>query len=322
LNTIQDIQEFLKDDIKSVEKCMLDQANGYFPDFAVALELLLSSGGKRIRPIIALLTGKMLNGDNQRLIMLASAIELLHTATLVHDDLIDEALLRRGNPTLNAKWSTSATILTGDFLFSCAAKLAADTDSLAVMKLFSQTLITIVNGEITQLLDPYTEDRKKTYYERIYSKTASLFETSACAAAIISTNDQQTINDMKEYGCNLGLAFQIIDDVLDFTGNEKNIGKPVGSDIKQGIITLPAIIYAETHPEDILIKNLLSKNKLGNGEIDQLVQSINNSNSIEQSLLEAKKHTEIAINKINSFNDSYEKELLIELAYFLTQRDI
>ena len=320
MNVINDIQEYVKPDIKHVEECILEQAKGYFPDISIALELLLSAGGKRIRPTITLLAGKMLGSENKRLITLASAIELLHTATLVHDDLIDESLLRRGNPTLNAKWSPSATILTGDFLFACAAKLAAETDSLSVMKLFSQTLITIVNGEIIQLMNPIVENRKKAYFERIYAKTASLFETSTCSAALISPADDETVARMKNFGRNIGLAFQILDDVLDFIGSEEQIGKPIGGDVRQGIITLPLLIYSESYPDDELVKLLFNNKKLDDSQVEKLIESVTNSNAINLSLDEANHYTDQAIAYLNKNDASKEKNMLENLAHYLVNR--
>ena len=320
MNAINDIQEYVKPDIKLIEECILAQSKGYFPDISVALKLLLSAGGKRIRPTITLLAGKMLGAEKKQLITLASAIELLHTATLVHDDLIDKSLLRRGNPTLNSKWSSSATVLTGDFLFACAAKLAAETDSLPVMKLFSQTLIAIVNGEITQLMNPIVEDRKKAYFERIYAKTASLFETSTCAAALISPVDDETVTLMKTFGCKIGLAFQILDDVLDFIGSEEQIGKPIGGDIRQGIITLPILIYAENHPDDELVKILFKNKKLDESQVAKLIESVTKSNAINLSLDEANRYTDQAIENLNNIDTSKEKNMLVNLAHYLVNR--
>src|SRR3990170_981779 len=149
---------------------MRAESNGHHPDLGGALDHLLSSGGKRVRPAVALLTGGMLGADPGRLIILAAAIELLHTATLVHDDLIDGALLRRGLPTLNAHWSPAATVLTGDFLFARAARLAADTDYLPLMKLFAETLAVVVSGELTQLFSARGMIDRENYYRRIYAK--------------------------------------------------------------------------------------------------------------------------------------------------------
>src|SRR3989337_3925810 len=198
---------------------MRAMSNGHHPDLKKALDHLLSSGGKRIRPAVALLTGGMLGADPGRLIALAAAIEMLHTATLVHDDLIDGSLLRRGNPTLNAHWTPAATVLTGDFIFARAAKLAASTDCLPLMKLFAETLAVIVNGELTQLFSSRGIASREDYDKRIYAKTASLFEMSSRAAAMISPVEEAVVENMLKFGRNIGMAFQIVDDILDFTGD-------------------------------------------------------------------------------------------------------
>ena len=181
LNSISFLEP-IQEDLQEVEMALHSQAEDAHPDLQAALEHLLSSGGKRIRPIVGLLVGEMLGGPRQKLITLATAVEMLHTATLVHDDLIDGALLRRGMPTLNARWSPAATILTGDFMFARAAKLAAETDTLPLMKLFAETLAVIVNGELTQLFASRGVISRENYNRRIYSKTASLFEMATRAA--------------------------------------------------------------------------------------------------------------------------------------------
>jgi geranylgeranyl pyrophosphate synthase len=169
---------------------MRAQADESHPDLRAALEHLLAAGGKRVRPTLSLLVGNMLDAPLEKLVTLGAAVELLHTATLVHDDLIDGALLRRGMPTLNARWSPPATVLTGDFLFARAAKLAAETDHLPLMKLFSETLAVIVNGELTQMFTSRGLINRDNYYKRIYAKTASLFEMTARAAAMVSPSDE------------------------------------------------------------------------------------------------------------------------------------
>ena len=192
---------------------MRDVTNGHHPDLGAALDHLLSSGGKRIRPAVALLTGEMLGAERDKVISLAAAIELLHTATLVHDDLIDGALLRRGIPTLNAQWTPGATVLTGDFIFACAAKLAAETKSVDLIHIFAETLATIVNGEITQMFPRLSDDYYQEYLSRIYAKTASLFELATIAPAILSPMGETTTDAAQRFGYGIGMAFQIIDDI-------------------------------------------------------------------------------------------------------------
>ena len=302
---------------------MRQQAQGYNKDLQAALDHLISSGGKRIRPNLTLLVGKLLNGDLKRLITLSAAIELLHTATLVHDDLIDGSLLRRGIPTLNSKWTPAATVLTGDFMFAKAAKLAADTNSIPVMKLFANTLGTIVNGEIAQMFASHSAGDMEQYYQRIYAKTASLFETSSKAAAMISNANSTQKEYLRQYGYELGIAFQIVDDILDFTSNQENLGKPVGEDLGIGLITLPAIIYFNQNSEDDLTREYFKFDC--NPPIDileNLIFNIRNSTAIQESFDKAKSHIESCLKALHHLPAGAERDALEELACFVIQRNI
>lgn len=318
VNFLNPIQEHLL----QVEQVMLAQADKHHPDLGTALEHLLSSGGKRIRPAVALLTGSMLGGDIDRLVTLGAAIELLHTATLVHDDLIDGALLRRGITTLNAQWSPAATVLTGDFIFAQAAKLAADTNSVPVMQIFAETLATIVNGEITQLFTSHGLASKEDYYKRIYAKTASMFELATAASAMLSPVDLQTITKMKKFGYDLGMAFQIIDDVLDFTGEQETIGKPVGSDLRQGLFTLPALSYFDGNPDDPDVLWILNGNVNSDERLERLISAIRASGAINQSLAEARQYIDCSLDILNQYPDSEEKRALVELSNYITRRSM
>jgi geranylgeranyl pyrophosphate synthase len=313
----------VQDEVTLVEECMRAQTSlEHHPDLRVALEHLLSAGGKRIRPTIVFLTGKMLCAPQDKLVTLGASVEMLHTATLVHDDLIDGSLLRRGMPTLNARWSPAATVLTGDFLFSRAAKLAAETDYLPLMKLFADTLSIIVNGELTQLFAARGVIDRNNYYKRIYAKTASLFEMSALAAAMICTEDEATRSAVKTYGYESGMAFQIMDDVLDFTGEQATVGKPVGSDLLQGLVTLPAIYYSEEFPDDPDVK-LLAEGGWGNQErMDRLVQAIRNTQSISKAIAAARTHIDKGLDALKMFPASNEREALENLASYIIDRNL
>lgn len=309
--------------IKVVERKMLSQTDGYHPDLKAALEVLLASGGKRIRPLIILLIGAMLNGPEEELLSLATAIELLHTATLVHDDLIDGALLRRGHATLNANWSPAATVLTGDFLFSCSATLAANTNHLEIIKLFSSTLTIIVNGEINQLFSSRCNPSRENYFQRIYEKTSSLFQTSTQSAAILSNATSEEISALKMYGYNLGMAFQIIDDMLDYVSNESTLGKPVGSDLREGLITMPMIYFIESHPDDPAVSDLLKQKCIEkNTEFERIITEINQSDAISKTLSQAKLFSEKAIDCLNIFEENQYKSILISLANFTIERSL
>jgi geranylgeranyl pyrophosphate synthase len=302
---------------------MRKQAEDYHSDLQKAIDIILSSGGKRIRAAITLLVGKMLDADRGLNITLASAIEMLHTATLVHDDLIDGALLRRGMPTLNSQWSPGATVLTGDFLFARAAKLAADTNSVRVMKIFSETLGVIVNGEISQLFSKRYQANRKDYYKRIYAKTASLFETSTRAAAILSNSDEETIENMAKYGYNIGMAFQIIDDILDFNGEQATLGKPVGSDLRQGLITLPTLYYLESHPEDPAVVSMHTKGCIDDEQQTRyLIQAVTNSSAIEEALHEANGFIHQAIDYLQLQPENDYRDTLEKLALYIVDRKV
>jgi geranylgeranyl pyrophosphate synthase len=312
----------VQDLIPIVEQRMRMQAEGHHPDLGTALDHLLSSGGKRVRPAVALLTGGMLGGDQANLITLAAAIEMLHTATLVHDDLIDGALLRRGIATLNAQWTPAATVLTGDFVFARAAKLAAETNSLAVMHLFAETLTTIVDGEITQLFSRHTLANRENYYHRIHAKTASMFELATKAAAILSDVDDCVIDQAHVFGNHIGMAFQIVDDVLDFTGEQATVGKPVASDLRQGLFTLPAIYFLENHPADPDLQTILKGGYPGNEAMERLVREIRTSGAIEKSMEEAQDYVDRSLALLDQFQESPERLALQHLASYIIRRDL
>jgi len=313
----------VQEDIQAVEDLMRAQAQGRHPDLRAALDVLLSSGGKRIRPTVTLLVGKMLGAEYQRLVTLAAAIELLHSATLVHDDLIDGSLLRRGMPTLNSQWSPGATVLSGDFLFASAAKLASDTNSISAMSLFAHTLTVIVNGEITQLFNSRCQVDREDYYRRIYAKTASLFETSATTAALISEVEPAKVEVLRQFGYQIGMAFQIVDDILDFTGEQDTLGKPVGSDLRQGLVTLPAIYYVEQHTEDPDAQALREGRCINSdSQMVRLVQSIRNSDAIKLAQHEAEQFIDRAIESLRILPELPERHYLEDLANYIVSREL
>ncbi len=295
-------------------------AGKHNPALDQAIEHLLSSGGKRIRPTIVLLAAGMLGAEPDRAVTLAAAIEMLHTATLVHDDLIDGALLRRGTPTLNARWTPGATVLTGDYVFARAAYLASQTGSLPVMESFARTLMTIVNGEINQLFHTQTGDLRRDYLDRIYSKTASLFELATEGAALLADSDEETRDRLRSIGYQVGVAFQIVDDVLDFTGNEDEVGKPVASDLRQGLITLPCLCYLESNPDDVHVVNAVAGRRLDDESLEQLIVDIRASDAIARSLEEARGFLAAGEASLMQLPETPEREALRELAHYVVER--
>jgi geranylgeranyl pyrophosphate synthase len=314
--------ELVQDNIPLVEARMREQANGHHPDLESALLHLLSAGGKRVRPTLSLLIGELLGAPQENLVTLAAAVELLHTATLVHDDVIDGSLLRRGSPTLNARWSPGATILTGDFIFARAAKLAAEAESIEVMKLFARTLSIIVNGEITQMFVSRGLISLDDYYRRIYAKTASLFELSTIAPVYLAGGDDETIGHMQHFGYEVGMAFQIVDDILDFTSDQSELGKPVANDLRQGLVTLPALHYLEKNPGDPVIQKVLEDHIVNEEGILNVVTAIRESGAIQSAMTEARTFVDRALESLKHLPESRQRQALADLARYVVDRQV
>jgi len=285
------------------------------------LRYILGSGGKRIRPALVVLASKFHDSDVEQVLPLAAAVELLHTATLVHDDLLDGSVLRRGNPTLNANLGTGVAILMGDYLFARAADLAAATDSVPVVSIFARALMTICSGELKQVFDQGRSRRtKEDYYQSTYSKTASLFAASTEAGALLSGASPPTVQALRDYGHNLGMAFQIVDDILDFTGDEKELGKPIGSDLRQGTITLPLLLFLETHPEVGVLPSIFEEEQGREERIQSLVDMVSDSSAIGSAREAAERFTVESKEAIQNLSPTEYRQVMLDLADYLLER--
>jgi geranylgeranyl pyrophosphate synthase len=315
------ILELIHEELERVECKMREVSRIEYEQLRTALDYLLGSGGKRLRPALVLLSSKFYPADAEKVVSLAAAVETLHTATLVHDDLIDNAFLRRGNPTLNALWNSAATVLTGDYLFARAAAFAAETECVRVVSIFAQTLMTICSGELNQIFGSDREQpTREYYYQRIYSKTASLFAASTETGAILSGASEPEVQALRDYGYHLGMAFQIVDDVLDFTGDEGELGKPIGSDMRQGIITLPTIHFLEAHPEDEAVSQVLSGQDEGDDAVLAAVGMIKKSGAIESSLGEARGVAARSRDALSILPNNEYRQALLDLTDFVVER--
>jgi len=313
----------IQPELDNVELRMRQMTVQPHPALKEAVQYLLDSGGKRVRPAVTLNAGIGLGASRDKLVNLAAATEMLHTATLVHDDIIDGSLLRRGVQTLNATWSPGATILTGDFIFARAAQLAAATGSVRVMSIFAETLMVICNGELYQLFEGRTGKRERdAYYDRIYAKTASLFALASEAAAVLAASDQRVINQMRLFGEKLGMAFQIVDDVLDFVGQESNVGKPLGSDLRQGLVTLPTLYFLERYPNDGRLLAVLNGHKHDKNRMEQAISAIRDSEAIELALQEARQFVDEARQALLIMPASAERDSLAALADYVVDRSL
>jgi geranylgeranyl pyrophosphate synthase len=317
-----DILAPVQADLRAVEAKLREPAAEQHEALGYALEHLLASGGKRLRPAVTMFSAQIFDAPGQRAVVLAAAIEMLHTATLVHDDLVDGSLMRRGHPTLNAQWSPAATVLSGDFLFARAAELASMAESVPVMSAFARTLMIIVNGELVQMFDGRGTATREGYFKRIYGKTASLFAVAAEAPALLAGADPAQVDAMRIFGREVGMAFQIVDDILDFTSDEAHLGKPVGSDLRQGLFTLPLLCYMDLNPEDSDVIALLNGQAGNLTLVDRVVQAVRTSGAAEMALEEARAYVARAQSALAAVPDHPARRSLSELADYFVNRNL
>ena len=311
----------LQKHLQQVESLLDVKVADEYTGLALALRQLIRAGGKRIRPRLVLLTGSLLGGDPKRLVHLAAAIEMLHTATLVHDDLIDGSILRRGMETLNVQWTPAATVLAGDFAFTRAAELVAAADSTAVMHLFAESMAVMVAGELGQLLRERGIASREEYYDWISAKTATLFELATGAAAILGATDAKTVNAARRFGHEIGMAFQIMDDILDFTGDPARLGKPAGNDLRQGVVTLPTLYYLEAHPDDPALQALIANKGSDGHSLKRLLAAIRASGGIQLALAEAQAFVVRGLESLTKLPNRPERLALEKMAWAVVRRE-
>ncbi len=318
--TIASIYEPVEQGLAMVENNLKAFTRANVPWMTEPLKHILEGGGKRIRPALTLLAGKFYRHDLEQLVMIATAVELFHTATLVHDDAVDDSAMRRGRPTVNNRWGDGIAVLLGDFLFSNSAYLVYTVGNQRVMKLFSETLIIISSGQLRQLFSAYNwQQTRQDYYEQIASKTASLLSAAPEAGALLSEAPEEAVAALRAYGHDLGMAFQIVDDILDFTGDEEEMGKPVGSDLLEGTLTLPAILLMENYPQDNPIKELFQKGR-DRAEVQRVIEMVRNSLIVEECYRIAADFSTRACRALDGLPENACRRSLIDLAHYLIER--
>jgi all-trans-nonaprenyl-diphosphate synthase len=291
------------------------------PILGAAAEHLFEAGGKRLRPAIVLLVSRatMLDQDlTPRHRRLAEITEMIHTASLVHDDVVDEADLRRNVPTVNNLFDNRIAVLAGDFLFAQSSWYLANLDNLQVVKLLSEVIRDFAEGEILQSINRFDVDISlESYLEKSYYKTASLIANSAKAAGVLSDVSDETAEQLYGYGRDLGLAFQIVDDILDFTSPTEILGKPAGSDLISGNITAPVLFAMEENPELVTLIDREFKQK---GDIEQALQIVNESQGIDRARELAGYHAKLAVKQLECLKPSDASRSLFELADYVLSR--
>ncbi len=318
------IYKLVRGDLTRVERQIKSVTEVDFPGLAKLLRHILL-GGKAIRPALTLLSARFYEYDLDLLLPMATSVELMHTSTLVHDDAIDNSAVRRGRPTVNSLWGEDRAVLLGDYLFAKAGEFAALTGNLRVIRLFAQTLQIISSGELRQTFDAFNlEQSRQQYFERITGKTASLFSLSTQSGAILSQAPEESVQALNRYGTNLGIAFQVVDDLLDFIGSEGELGKPVGSDLSQGTLTLPAMLLLEHYPEANPVRELFSNPDMPEMDkqekIKRAIELVGNSAIVEECYKTASDFCDKARQELESLPDKPARKTLVEIADFVVNR--
>ncbi|MCA6060284.1 octaprenyl diphosphate synthase [Thalassolituus sp. ST750PaO-4] len=319
---IQDILAVVSDEFQAVDRLIHTQLASRVPLVEKIADYIVSSGGKRIRPLLVLMTAKAFGQCNEQAVKLATVIEFLHTATLLHDDVVDTSDMRRGNPTANAKWGNAPSVLVGDFLYSRAFTMMVELGSLPTMNILSNATCVIAEGEVLQLTNVKNPDTSEAQYmDVIHGKTAMLFEASTHAAAALLQCTPEQSRAMQEYGKELGMAFQLIDDVLDYEGDAEAMGKNVGDDLAEGKPTLP-LIHAMAHGNEqqrSLIRSAIRKGGLD--DMADVLNAVRELGSLEYTRQKAYDCADRAQAHLQLLPDSEAKEALRALALLAVKRN-
>jgi octaprenyl-diphosphate synthase len=316
----------VSDDFEAVNQLIINQIHSDVTLVEDIGHYLVEAGGKRLRPLLVLLIARALGYEGKQQHTLAAIIEFIHTATLLHDDVVDTSDLRRGRATANAKWGNAPSVLVGDFLYSRAFQLMVSIGDMEIMRILSDTTNIIAEGEVQQLINAGNPELSEANYTQvIHKKTAVLFEAACETAATLARVSDQHRAELKAYGYHLGMAFQLIDDALDYSGSSEELGKNIGDDLAEGKPTLPLIFAMKNGaPENKkLIANTLrqSSREIDNSTLQQIVTIVQQTGAIDYTQQQAKIHIEKAKQAILSVSDSLYKKSLNDLADFALSRN-
>lgn len=318
------IHQLSDSDMKSVNKLIYKQLESEVALINQLSFYIINSGGKRLRPLLSVLSAKAINYQGEDHIKLAAIIEFIHTASLLHDDVVDESTLRRGRETANELFGNSASVLVGDFLYTRAFQLMTELDSMKVLKVLADTTNILAEGEVLQLMNCNNpETSEADYMQVIYCKTAKLFEAATRLSAVIAKSNSHIEQALANYGKFLGTAFQLTDDLLDYTADPKELGKNIGDDLAEGKATLP-LIYALTHAKNNNDKALLLhavKSANAYDDIDKIITILNDSGALDYTFRRAHEESQKAIAALAVIPESPFKEALITLAKLSINRD-
>lgn len=315
-----DIYLQLKGDVQYIEKELERAIDTSYPELYSSSTHLLKAGGKRIRPVFVLLGGKWGNYDLDKLKCVAVPLELIHMATLVHDDVVDDSMTRRGSQTVRAKWDNKVAMYTGDYIFAKALEIASELTNPQIHQILAKAINEMCKGEIEQVRDLFQfEQGLRNYLRRIKRKTALLIAISCQLGAVAADASPDIVRRMFLYGYNVGMAFQITDDILDFTGTEKQLGKPAGSDLRQGNITLPALYSFSAGSNRDQFQTWIRENTL-HYHMDEAISLIRKSEGIDYANQLAERYINRACEQLKPLPDGKTKKSLLEIGQFIIGR--
>jgi octaprenyl-diphosphate synthase len=315
---LQIIMKPLNSEMKEIETIIRKNT----PDVQAPLDSMLRlslSGGKRLRPALVVLIGRLFKSGRRKMHILAAAVEVLHSATLIHDDLVDNSSLRRGRRTLNATWPPGATVLAGDYLLARSVSLIAGLNEPRLLGILADALHNMSKGEITYHYSRRGKNERDVYFRSIEAKTAALFAAAAQMAGVLAGRTKREIDALGVFGREFGIAYQIVDDILDITEAESRLGKPAGSDLVQGTITLPVICYSERHEDDKVINRIVS-GKRTPGDIKTAIGLIRKSGAIEDALQEAALHARESRSALSMLPAGKANQALCDLIDYIVER--
>ncbi len=319
---IQDVYTLISADRQAVDELIKKRLHSEVVLINQIGHYIVNSGGKRLRPVLLLLTARAFGYEGTHHHELAAVVEFIHTATLLHDDVVDGSELRRGKETANNVWGNEASVLVGDFLYSRAFQMMVSVNNMRVMEILSETTNTIAEGEVKQLLNVHNADLdEEGYLDVIRSKTAKLFESSAQLGAVLTGRSAEEERAMADYGMYLGTAFQLIDDALDYSSSSEDLGKNIGDDLAEGKPTLPLlhVINTGTPEQATLVREALEQG--GKDRIEEISAAIESTGAIAYTSRSAQKEADKAIAALAVLEDSPYKEALTTLAHFAVQRN-
>jgi len=320
---IKDVLPRYKDDLKKVDEFLEKHYSSYINLIPEITDHIIQSGGKRFRPLLLMISSDLCGYQGDRRYSLAAVLEFLHTASLLHDDVIDHADTRRGQPAANNIWGNSASVLVGDFLYSQAFKLMIEDGDPSIQKLLSSAAVTMVEGETAELMKcnniNITEEECLSVIEK---KTAILISAACTTGAMLAKAPETTIDALTEFGMKLGIAFQLTDDTLDYVAAEDEFGKAIGMDLKEGKITLPliwALKKCSSAEKELVTKILASKN-ISEDNIIEIISLINKHGGIDYALNKAEEYIKKAKSSLESFDDSIPKDALLAISDYIVAR--